>query len=207
MSDVKLAPRSGEEAADFLFGQVKNKNDDWLRKCLMVQRIARGLPAVFPTALSASNATPKSERVYDKADLRRGMVVFSYNPSIPGTAGHIAFVNGRDRNGTIITCTNDAYTRGVMDYVPLDFYEKVWGHTFQFGATWLNGYDFKDFNEKPKPVWQGGLGEQYTEALKLLLDVLQRKRDKFGPNAPIVKALERDVERMRRKIAKFNGDS
>ncbi len=207
MSDTKLAPRSGEEAAEYLLNEVESERADWYRKCLMVQRIARGLPAVFPTALSASNATPKSERVYDPADFRRGMVLFSYNPNIPGTAGHISFINGRDSRGRIITCTNDAYQPGVMDYVPMEFYKDSWGQTIQFAATWLNGYDFKDFNAKPKPVWGGGLGDQYREALTLLLEVLQRKKDKFGPDAPIVKALERDVERMRRKIARFNKDA
>lgn len=203
MTSELLAPRNTEEAMASLRDLVESGVAKYPRLCLKAQRELRGIPMMFPTALSASNATPVSERVYEPADFRRGMVAFSYDPNIPGTAGHVFAIVGRDKRGNVLTGTNDAYDLGVMDYVPLSFYTNHWGHKLQFAATWLNGYDFADFNEPPKPVYPGGLGDQYRHALEILVDVFHKKRAKYGPSHPLVLALHKDIERMRRKLERF----
>lgn len=190
----KLAPASSDDAAHFNREQHAMDSRAWLRKCLALQRTARKCPAVFPTALSAAIATPKEERVEDKKDLRRGMVGYSYDPKIPGTAGHVFLIVGR-LDGSIITASNDVKTPGGVDYVSLDFYENVWGHTFQFGATWINGYDFSDFN-KPVQVTKGSLGAHYKAMIDDLKGIRARKREKLGAKHALVLALSNDIERM-----------
>lgn len=199
--EAKIAPSDSEESAAFLHAEDVQNDNSWYRKCLSLQRQARGLPAVYPTALTAAQATPKSERVLKKEDLRRGMVVYSYNPSIPGTAGHIAFVNGRRKSGLILTTTNDAEGAGLVSVVPLDYYERVWGHKFQFGATCLNGYDFSDFNAPPQPIKQGTLGERYEQAIEELQKIERQKRNKGYDK--LADAIHRDIVRMQRKLERW----
>lgn len=203
---MPLALKNTEQAAAFIRKQVDTNSNDWYRLCLQLQRKSRGLPAVYPTALSAANATPKSERIYDEDKWKRGMVGYSYDPRIPGTAGHIFFVTGR-RDGKIMTGTNDAKQSGFVDYVPLNFYRDVWGQRIQFAATWLNGYDFSDFNKPPKPVNPGSLGEQYKAALDSLKKVRERKRKQHGANHPLVLALNNDIEHMQNTYNKWKRTS
>lgn len=203
---MPLALKNSEQAAAFIRRQVDSNSNDWYRKCLVLQRMSRGLPAVYPTALSAANATPKVERIYDRTKWRRGMVGFCYDPRIPGTAGHIFSIAGRE-DGKIITGSNDVKQSGYVDYVPLNFYESRWGHRIQFAATWLNGYDFSDFNKPPKPVIAGSLGEQYKAALDELKKVRKQKREKHGPNHPLVLALNNDIEHMQKTYNRWKKTS
>src|SRR5690349_4041738 len=103
----KVAPRSTKEAAAFL-REAHNGPLVWDGLCLKLQRMARGLPAVYPSAIAAQLATPISERVYRQEDLRRGMVAFSDDPRDSSIFGHIYFIAGRDKNNRILTWTNDA---------------------------------------------------------------------------------------------------
>lgn len=202
MSDP-LAPRNTEQAAAFLKDEVISGSHEWERLCLKLQRTARGIPAMYPTALSASMSIPKSERIYNIDDARRGMVGFSYDPRIPGTAGHIFAFTGRHK-GVMITSTNDAKEPGAVDYVPFNFYKEQWGQTFQFAATWLNGYDFSDFNKPPEPVHTGSLGEQYAESMRILEKVYYQKRRKFGPENALVLALKRDLNKMKKRLLDYS---
>jgi len=63
---AKTAPNKTDAAAEYNKKQVVNNSSAWLRKCLILQRTARGIPARYPTALSAANATPKNQRIYDR---------------------------------------------------------------------------------------------------------------------------------------------
>ncbi len=199
-----LAPRSGEQAALFLREEAINGDPEWRRLCLKLQRTARGLPAVYPTAFSASMAVPDSEKITNTKDLKRGMVAFSYDPTIPGTAGHIFFIVGRSKNGTLLTSSNDVKAAGFVDVVPFQFYQKIWRQTFQFGATHLNNYDFSDFNAKPEPVRKGTLGDQYLGAIDDLERIRRAKLKKWGENSPLILALDRDINRMNIKAERFN---
>lgn len=191
------APRNTKETAAYLSNLVKTGSNDWYRKCLIVQRTARGIPPVYPTAYTASQAVPKSERITKISDLRRGMVAFSYDPRISGTAGHIFFINGRTKDGTILTTSNDVKTPGGMDVVPFDFYSTQWGQQFQFGSTWLNGYDFSTFSAPAKPVHEGGLGEQYNAAIEEVEAIYRQKLAKLGEDNLLVKHLKKDLDLMK----------
>lgn len=129
----KLAPRNTNETAAFLKSEHDKGSLDWYLLCLSLQRQARGLPAVYPSAISAALATPERERVHNVSDLRRGMVGYCDDPNDSNPYGHIFFIAGRSKSGTILTWTNDALRSGGVDVVPLDFYNKRWGDTFHFG--------------------------------------------------------------------------
>lgn len=199
--EAKIAPANTKEALHFLHVEDVQNDSSWYRKCLSLQRQARGLPAVYPTAMSAALATPESERVYKKEDLRRGMVAYCYNPDIPGTAGHIFAINGGRKSGGLLTTTNDAEAAGYVSVVPFEFYERVWGHKFQFGATCLNGYDFSDFNKAPEPIHQGTLGERYEKAIDDLQRIERKKRNNGLDK--LADAIHRDIVRMQRKLERW----
>lgn len=163
-----FAGHTSNEAAAWL-GTQRKSGKSWFRQCLILQRLARDIPPLAPTAFTASQLTPARERVPHLADLRRGMVGFSKGAD---PAGHIFFILGRrkgfdhaDPDG-ILTESNDVVSgrTGAVGIVPLSFYRVHWGHTFLFGATWLNGYDFADFNKAPVPV-HPTLGANYEDAI------------------------------------------
>jgi hypothetical protein len=129
------------------------------------------------------------------------MVAYCYDPDVAGTAGHIFFINGRTEAKSILTTTNDAEAPGLVSVVPFEFYIKTWGHKFQFGATWLNGYDFSDFNKPPVPVHDGTLGERYERALEELIRIEVQKRAKGF--IQLADAIHRDVVRMQRKLERW----
>lgn len=198
----KIAPNNTKGAALFNRAQVESDTRQWFRLCLKLQRTARGVPAVFPTAMSAALATPRSERIYDQEKWERGMIAYCFDPDIPGTAGHVFFLVGR-LDGKMITMTNDAKAPGAVDYVPLSFYEDVWGHRIQFAATMVNGYDFSDFNKPPVQVLKGTLGDNYAFSLETLKKIRKQKREKLGPDHPLVLALNNDIERMTRHLNRW----
>lgn len=197
----RLAAGSTEEAAAFNKQQVVSGSREWFRMCLKLQRMARQLPAVYPTALSASMAVPKSERIVNVEDWRRGMVGFSYDPRIEGTAGHIFFVVGRTKAGTLLTFSNDVKEPGSVDVVPVDYFSRSWGQTLQFASSHLNGYNFAEPDKKPESVWSGNYGEQYEQAIELLKKVHAGKLKKFGANNKLVINLAKDIERMEKRLS------
>jgi len=174
-------------------------------QCLILQRSARGIPPLAPTAYSASLMVPDSERVRAVTRLRQGMIGFSKGAN---PAGHIFLILGRrkgfelDDPDGVITESNDVVPGqlGRIGIVPLSFYHDVWGHHFQFGATWLNGYDFADFNKPPKAV-HPKLGDNYRHAIS---DVKKALAMHKGKDKKLDAALERDIERMTRKLKKYS---
>jgi hypothetical protein len=203
---VKIAPKTTEEAAKFLNAQHSGPLK-WRGMCLSLQRQARGLPAVYPSAIAAQHATPESERVRRVQDLRRGMVAYSDDPNDSNPYGHIYFIAGwfgksKDNPDNLMTWTNDARRRGGVDMVPITFYRKNWGDNFQFGATWLNGYDFAEFNAKPKPAPERArLGDNYEHAIHDMEAAIKAHKAK-GHDA-LVAVLERDLAHMKRVMKKY----
>lgn len=203
----KIAPRNGPEARAFLLRQHQIGATNWRGLCLSLQRQARGLPAVYPSAISAAMATPESERVHKVRDLRAGMVAYSDDPNDSNRYGHIYFIIGwknpknRSDASTCLTWTNDRRP-GRVDVVPLTFFKNSWGDGFQFGATWLNGYDFSDFNAKPKTDRGPQLGNAYDHAIEDLRKVIRRHRSKGHDR--LVKLLERDLQRMLNRRKRFS---
>ncbi len=196
LKSVNLAPKTTDEAAEFIRYQVATDTDAWYRQCLVLQRTARGIPALAPTALAASYLVPESERVYNVDDWRRGMVGFCDDPNDANEAGHVFFICGRDDERTVVTASNDVRAPGHVDYVPLEFYRERWGDTLQFAATWLNGYDFSEFNKPPKPTRDyDTVGEWYLDFIDRLKKVRHHKKQKPGTDR-VVRLLTRDIDRM-----------
>lgn len=201
---TKLAPRNTEEAAAYLRRLHETDNRNYLRRCLVVQREARGIPALMPTALAAAHLTPESERIYDVKDWRRGMVGYCDDPNDSNTAAHIFYIIGRNKSDQILTWSNDVKDPGAIDLVRLNFYKERWGDDTMFAATWLNGYDFSDFNKPPKPEKDfNTLGDRYADAIEQLIKIRDDKY-KRGANR-VVRALSRDIERMEKHLERFAG--
>lgn len=200
----KLAGRNTGQTADWLTLQRRSGNN-WYRMCLALQHDARQIPSLAPTAYTASQLTPAKERVPHLADLRRGMVGYTKGAD---PAGHIFFILGRrsgfdleDPDG-ILTESNDvvAGKKGHVGIVPLSFYRTHWGHTWLFGATWLNGYDFADFNKPPKPV-HPTLGANYEDAIKSITKAVKaHAKDK---DQDLHDLLVRDLAKMKKRYKKY----
>lgn len=209
MSD---ATRTAEQAAEFLKAQHARPSQSWRALCLSLQRQARGLPGVYPSALAAAVATPKSERVLKVGDLRRGMVAYSDDPHDSNDFGHIYFIAGwdgpRDDPANLLTWSNDVKRSGGVDLVPITFYRANWGDGFQFGATWLNGFNFAEYDASPKPdPERAQLGDNYRHAINDIRKVLRYHEGKG--HVVLANRLRRDLQRMvklynRRKMNEEN---
>lgn len=201
---TKLAPRNTPESIAWLRHE-RVTGHRYPGQCLILQRSARGIPPLAPTAFSASLMVPAKERTHRIRNYRQGMVGFSKGSN---PAGHIFDILGRrkgfdpDDPDGVITESNDVITGelGRIGIVPLSFYHVHWGHNLQFAATWLNGYDFADFNKKPKPV-HPTLGKNYEHAIADVKKALAAHR---GEDKKLDAALERDIERMQRKLKRFS---
>jgi hypothetical protein len=200
----KIAGNSTKEAAHFLtYQRIHNAN--WYRRCLQLQRIARDVPALASTAYTASVMTPANERVPQVAKLRRGMIAYTkgVDPS-----GHVFYILGRrpgydqdDPNGVLTESNDVTSTQGHVGIVSLSFYTIQWGHKFQFGATWLNGYDFSDFNAAPKPVYPS-LGKNYEHAIADLKKAL--KSHKGDKNRHTYNLIANDIARMTKRYERLS---
>lgn len=197
-----LAGRTGNEAGAYLHHE-QALDHRYLRQCLILQREARDIPSLAPTAFAAATITPLDERVHKIANLKRGMVGFSKGTD---PAGHVFFILGRrpgaahsDPSG-ILTRSNDVVSgrTGAIGIVPLTFYHDQWGHDFLFGATMLNMYDFSDFNAKPKPV-HPTLGANYEHAIEDMKRAIAAQRK--AHHDTLVAGLRRDLARMERRYA------
>lgn len=201
-----MTTRTTDETAAWLKGQHDSGSSAWYEKCLMLQHDARNIPALYPSAFAAMVATPESERVYKVSDLRRGMVAYSDNPNDSNPFGHIYFIAGwkgssRSDPNELMTWTNDALRHGGVDLVPITWYLTHWGVPFKFGATWLNGYDFSEFNKPAKPV-HGTLGSNYEHAIADIEKAIVSHKKTHDDR--IVNALNRDLARMKKHYKKFS---
>lgn len=178
--------------------------------CLKICREARGLPAVFPSALSAQQATPAAHRVEKVADITRGMVVYYDDPRDSNPFGHIVTVVGRvkgirkDSLSSLLVRTNSVKSGHVV-VVRGDYFPKHWGDEFQFGATWLNGQalDLPD-RKKPDPEPEPPLksARNLREAIEFLRKAIQYHE--AAGNDRLVRALRRDVQAIRQTIRDFS---
>lgn len=114
--------------------------------CLKVCRTARNIPARYPSAKEAQDATPKEHRIYQLEDIRRGMIGYSDDPNDSNRFGHVYTFIGRRRGfdlddpDGILTETNSVKANELV-VVPLSYYQRYWNDKFQFAATWLNGVE------------------------------------------------------------------
>lgn len=121
--------------------------------CLKICRTARNIPARYPTAKAAQDATPREHRIEQVRHLRKGMVLYYDDPTDGNRAGHVATMIGRvkgfnpDSLADVLTITNSVHA-GRLTVVRGDYFPRYWGDPFQFGATWLNGYELEMIRRK-----------------------------------------------------------
>ena len=203
---TKISPNDTNATAAFIRTERVKPSKSWKGRCLELQRTARGLPPVYPSALSAALATPEEDRVYHIEDLRRGMVAYSDDPNDSNPFGHIYFIAGRDADGEVWTWSNDVDSVHNVGLVPLSFYKDHWGDNFQFGAISLNGYDLLGNNGLPvaKPG-HDFLGKNYADAIKNVKRAISYH--KTTGNARLVNGLKRDLIRMTLRYEKYQRDN
>jgi len=181
---------------------------DWHRKCLQLAREARRLPAVYPTALAAANATPKTERIYEVSRFRRGMVLYYDDPNDSNAAAHVATMAGW-KNNKITGRLSDTLVwspdvipgkEGAVGLVAGDYFPRYWGDPLLFAATWLNGYNFADLDRATVPPGNP-LGSDFDAAIAAIEKSIRAHR-KAG-HTRIVAALVQDLAELRETRAKF----
>lgn len=203
----KVAPRNTRQAMAFLRAQHDQKKR-WHQRCLQLQREARGLPPVYPTALSAALNTPASERIKSIKDLRRGMVAYFDDPHDKNPAGHIVGVAGwipgkpKSNPDNLLTWSNDVRSgSGDVGLVGAGYFPKHWGDGFLFGSTWLNGYDFSEFDKAPRPT-HPTLGANYEAAMESMAKTIAYHKKK-GHTA-LVRVLNADLAHMKKMHAQYS---
>lgn len=140
------------------------------KQCLNVCHTARGLPAKYPSAKAAQDATPKEHRFYEVSQLRKGMVLFYDDPNDSNPFGHVVTMVGRVRGADMndihdVLVVTNAVQHDQLTIVRGDYFPQHWGDAFQFGADWLNGFTLdvnhshslvQDFKEEG-PLYHVGL--------------------------------------------------
>jgi hypothetical protein len=173
--------------------------------CLKICREARGIGAVYPSAVSAQQATPVKYRVTNVADIERGMVVYYDDPRDSNPFGHIVTVVGRASGvarsslSSLLVRTNSVKANEVV-VVRGDYFPRFWGDEFQFAATWLNGQELIDFHrDEPTPTPEP---KPKATRVRNAIEELQaavRFHEKRGHDR-IVRALRRDIRELRQTI-------
>lgn len=114
--------------------------------CLAICHDARDLPARYPSAKAAQDATPTQFRVHRVRDLRKGMNIYFDDPHDSNPFGHITTMIGRvkgydpDSLDDVLVETNSVVS-GRIVVVRASYFKAHWGDSYQFGAFWLNGFE------------------------------------------------------------------
>lgn len=172
--------------------------------CLKIVRTARGLPAMFPSALSSQLATPTEHRITKIEDIFQGMVGYYDDPNDENPFGHIVTYMGRfkgvDRSDPAsLICRTNSVISGRIVVVRGDFFESRWGDKFQFASNWLNGQELPVQTAKKNPL---GKAASLREAVKLINRSIKH-HEKAGHDR-LVKALKRDRANLQKTIEKFS---
>lgn len=195
-----MTQRNTEQTIEWLRGQVESKSTAWKGYCLKLCREARGLPAVYPSALAAAQATPREDRVFNKRDLRRGMVAYFDDPNDGNPYGHIVTIAGRKRGTDEIVCfSNDVKGPGLVSRTNIVFFPRYWGDSFQFGATSLNGFDLL---LPDRTAREPHAGPNFDKAIEALGDAIAY-HEKRGHDA-MVRALREDLAEVRETKKRFS---
>jgi len=191
--------RTTDETMAFFRGEAASGTTKWRGLCLMLQRIARDIGPMFPSAISSAHATPEEFRVYDLGDVKRGMVAYFDDPNDSNPYGHIVGVAGRNKDGELLTWTNDAAGPGKVSLVRASFFPNYWGDHFLFAATWLNGVPL----DMKQPVKQPKLGVRIKHAIADLDKAIAYHKQHDHP--VLVKALKRDRAVLQETLKKYGG--
>lgn len=182
--------------------------------CLKICRTARGLPSLYPSAVAAQEATPVEHRVHEVRDLRRGMILYYDDPRDSNPHGHIVTMVGRiagadpDNLGHVLVRTNSVVANKIV-VVRGDYFQRYWGDTFQFGATWLNGQAFPEFAKpaekkkkapKAQPPLRNAKALRHAVADLEVAIAFHRARKHHA----LAKALQADKKALEATIAEFS---
>lgn len=180
--------------------------------CLKVCRTARNIGSMYPSALAAQLATPKSKRVTELNKIQRGMVMYFDDPKDSNPYGHIVTVQSRAttvRNLDDIVVWTNSVKSGALVKVKASYFPVHWGDAFQFAATWLNGVDLLlEKAQEPLPLPDGpgllsqGRGPRLRHAIADIEAMIEyhkaRGRTRF------VAALQRDLKELKQTLAAFD---
>lgn len=183
----------------YLRGQAQTGSTRWRGLCLALQRTARGIGPMFPSAISAAHATPQEFRVYDRSKVKRGMVAYFDDPNDSNPYGHIVGVSGWTKNEYLLDWTNDASGPGRVSLVRDTFFPNYWGDKFLFAATWLNGAEL-DMGKPVKPQ-EPHLGKRLEHAIEDLNKAIAYH--KMHDHPALVKALRRDRALLQATLKKY----
>jgi hypothetical protein len=172
--------------------------------CMKIVRTARGLPAMFPSALASQLATPEKNRIFSAADIRPGMVGYYDDPRDTNPFGHVVTYMAvvKDEDPSVLRswlCRTNSVVSGKIVVVRGDYFPRHWGDDFQFASDWLNGEKLPVKASKKKPL---GQAESLQKALKLIDKSIQH-HEKMG-HERLVTALLRDREQLEKTIKKFS---
>ena len=172
--------------------------------CLKIVRTARGLNAMFPTALSSQEATPESHRIKNPADIRKGMVGYYDDPNDENPFGHVVTYVGRVKNEDpnslkSLLCRTNSVVKGEIVVVRGNYFNERWGDSFQFASDWLNGQKLTLRASKKPPL---GKAEGLREAVRLI-DRSIKHHEKAG-HLRLVEALKRDKRELKKTIKQFS---
>lgn len=206
-----MTQNNTQETIAFLRQQHTSGSTAWQGLCLKLTRMARGLPAVYPSALAAQLATPEEDRIYDPSKVTSGMVLYFDDPNDSNPFGHICTAHGRNKVDRLITWTNDAKGPGRVDAVFDSFFPKYWGDSFQFAAKSLNGFklDLPELRQKPeqvKPLKKKGRArlEDMIQELENMIAYHRQLAKKDKQEERLVRALKRDKNKLQDIIKEFS---
>jgi hypothetical protein len=152
-----MTQRNTPETLHFLKSEHDMHTTRWPALCLKLQRSARNLPGVFPSAFAAMQGTPMSDRVHDPDEIQAGMVGYADDPNDSNKFGHIFCFRVKQADGTWLVWTNDAFGRGGVYCVDWQWFKRHWGDDFVFASKSLNGFGLilpkavERKNPSPKP--------------------------------------------------------
>lgn len=183
--------------------------DKWFRLCQSLTRQAAQLPAVAPSAAAAAAMVPKSLRVFDLADMRRGMAVFWGRPDDSNPSDHVTtlagFTSGPRNLDHMLNWTNDAVAPGSVDLVRGSFFPSRWGVPLMFASPTLNGYWLPGFgpseDPKPQPIDPAGIGANLDDAIRSIRKAIDYHERLNHPKR--VKALREDLAELRETRKRF----
>lgn len=168
--------------------------------CLKICRTARNIPAMYPSAVTAQNATPAKYRVTKLESIKPGMVMYFDDPRDSNPFGHIVTVaatrNGGKKLGDILTWTNSVVANKLVK-VWADYFPTKWGDEFKFAATWLNGVEL-DLPDEPAPRPSLPRLRDAIEDVKAMIVYHEQKK-----HTRLVTALKRDLAELEQTLRDF----
>lgn len=143
-------------------------------RCLEICRTARNIDAMWPSAVSAQEATPAEFRIHKIREIKPGHVLYYDDPRDSNPYGHIVTCVGLDKKADPDSLASklvrsNSVKSGLITVVRGDYFNPHWGDPFIFASNYLNGEELV-MPSKPKPP--PALGEGRERRLRHVVDML-----------------------------------